>query len=304
MTANAIVATMSRSSTPRISYHSSSAANGHHPERRRHEELVGHGIDHAPERRAAEPARELAVEQVAGGGRGQQHERRPWRRTEKRRPGECAPRSAGPRSSIASRPCSPFGRGLVSDTLLLSLAGAGDRGDLACKILVALSIADYAGYRGHPLRRARHPPSSDHPLAAQGDAARGVSAVLHWALDEAADAGLLRAIIVTNPHKPMLEAAARSYEGPLELEFVPQDHPRGLGDALLRARDHLAGSPFLALLPDNLFLGPNPTAAVLATHRSTGLATVLLAEISREQAADEGRHRPRHGGAAGTARSG
>ena len=112
--------------------------------------------------------------------------------------------------------------------------------------------------------------------------------VLHWALDEAADAGLLRAIIITNPHKPVLEAIARSYPGPLDLEFVPQDHPRGLGDAFLRAKDQLGGAPFLALLPDNLFQGPNPTAAVLKTHRDTGLATVLLAEISRSDAPTKG----------------
>ena len=110
----------------------------------------------------------------------------------------------------------------------------------------------------------------------------GLRPVLYWALDEAADAGLLRAIVITNPHKPMLEAAARTYEGPLELEFVPQDHPRGLGDAILRARDHLAGAPFLALLPDNLFRGPNPTAAVLGAHSASGLATVLLAQTPRE----------------------
>ena len=112
--------------------------------------------------------------------------------------------------------------------------------------------------------------------------------VLHWTLDEAADAGLLRAIVVTNPHKPLLEVVARSYAGPLDLEFVPQDHPRGLGDALLRTRDHLAGSPFVAILPDNLFHGPNPTADVLATYRATGLATVLLAEISRAEAGTKG----------------
>lgn len=116
----------------------------------------------------------------------------------------------------------------------------------------------------------------------------GLRPILYWTLDEAADAGLLRAIVITNPHKPMLEAAARTYEGPLELEFVPQDHPRGLGDALLRARDHLAGAPFLALLPDNLFAGPNPSAAVLATYRESGLATVLLAEIAREEAGAKG----------------
>jgi UTP-glucose-1-phosphate uridylyltransferase len=112
--------------------------------------------------------------------------------------------------------------------------------------------------------------------------------VLYWTLDEAAGAGLLRAIIITNPHKPLLEAVARNYPGPLELEFVPQDHPRGLGDAFLRARDHLAGSPFVAVLPDNLFHGENPTSAVLATFRATRLATVLLAEIDRKESGSKG----------------
>lgn len=116
----------------------------------------------------------------------------------------------------------------------------------------------------------------------------GLKPVLYWTLDEAAGAGLLRAIIITNPHKPMLEAVARNYQGPLELEFVPQDHPRGLGDAFLRARDNLGGAPFMALLPDNLFHGASPTAAVLATFRSTGLATVLLAEIEQKKAGSKG----------------
>jgi UTP--glucose-1-phosphate uridylyltransferase len=116
----------------------------------------------------------------------------------------------------------------------------------------------------------------------------GLKPILYWALDEAADAGLLRAVIVTNPHKPLLEAAARNYPGPLELEFVPQDHPRGLGDALLRVRDHLASSPFLALLPDNLFTGANPSALIVESYRASGLATVLLAEIPREATATKG----------------
>lgn len=112
--------------------------------------------------------------------------------------------------------------------------------------------------------------------------------LLYWALDEAADAGLLRAIVITNPRKPVLETVARTYPGPLELEFVAQDHPRGLGDALLQARDQLAGSPFLALLPDNLFSGRNPSAAVLAAYRATGLTTVLLAEVTPDAAKSQG----------------
>ena len=116
----------------------------------------------------------------------------------------------------------------------------------------------------------------------------GLKPVLYWTLDEAADAGLLRAIIITNPHKPMLEAVARNYQGSLELEFVPQDHPRGLGDAFLRARDQLGGSSFIALLPDNLFQGTNPIAALISTYRKTGLTTVLLAEVERKDAGSKG----------------
>jgi UTP--glucose-1-phosphate uridylyltransferase len=108
--------------------------------------------------------------------------------------------------------------------------------------------------------------------------------LLHWTLDEIADAGMLHAIIVTNPARPAVEAIARHWQGPLELVFVPQDKPRGLGDALGRARDLLGGSAFIAVLPDNLFLGDNPTRRVADTFRKTRISTVLLSEITREEA--------------------
>lgn len=112
----------------------------------------------------------------------------------------------------------------------------------------------------------------------------GLKPLLHWTLDEIADAGLLHAIIVLNPARPAVETVARGWAGPLELEFVPQHHPRGLGDALLRARDLLAGAPFITVLPDNLFLGDNPTRRVVETWRKTRLASVLLSEISSDEA--------------------
>ena len=98
----------------------------------------------------------------------------------------------------------------------------------------------------------------------------GLKPALYWALDEAASAGLLRVILVVTPHKPVIEAAARQYQGPLELEFVQQTAFRGLGDAILSARDALAGSPFLLLQPDQLFDGPNPTDG--GARRAPGIA--------------------------------
>lgn len=104
----------------------------------------------------------------------------------------------------------------------------------------------------------------------------GLRPLLYWALDEIADAGLQRAIVITSPLKAAVEAAARTYPGPLELEFVSQQWPRGLADAFLYARDLLAGAPFCAVLPEFLFRGANPTRSVVELHRVQGAAAALV----------------------------
>jgi UTP-glucose-1-phosphate uridylyltransferase len=110
----------------------------------------------------------------------------------------------------------------------------------------------------------------------------GLKPLLYWALDEAAVAGLMRVVLVVNPHKPIIEAAARQYQGPLELEFVPQPSYRGLGDALLATTEVVGRSPFVLLQPDQLFDGPNPTTSVLAGWRATGRTTVGLVHVDSE----------------------
>lgn len=113
--------------------------------------------------------------------------------------------------------------------------------------------------------------------------------LIHWALAEAADAGLARAIVVTNPAKPILGEVARGFERPgFGVELVSQDRPAGLGDAMLRARGAIGDHPFAVVLPDNLFRGPNQTAAVLGEWRRLGLASVLIAEITADDAASKG----------------
>jgi UTP--glucose-1-phosphate uridylyltransferase len=113
--------------------------------------------------------------------------------------------------------------------------------------------------------------------------------LIHWALAEVADAGLGRAIVVTNPAKPILGEVARAFGRPgFRVELVSQDRPAGLGDAMLRARATIGDRPFSVVLPDNLFRGPNQTAAVLTEWRRLGLATVLIAEITAGEAGTKG----------------
>jgi UTP-glucose-1-phosphate uridylyltransferase len=120
----------------------------------------------------------------------------------------------------------------------------------------------------------------------------GLRPVLYWALDEIADAGVQRAIVITSPLKAAVEAAARTYPGPLELEFVLQQRPRGLGDAFLYARDLLAGAPFAAVLPEFLFRGANPTRSVVELHRRQGAAVALVAGADGQSAPPRSAARP------------
>jgi UTP--glucose-1-phosphate uridylyltransferase len=113
--------------------------------------------------------------------------------------------------------------------------------------------------------------------------------LIHWALAEVAEAGLERAVVVVNPGKPILGEVARAFERPgFKVELVSQDCPAGLGDAMTRARHLIGDRPFAVVLADNLFRGPNQTAAVLAAWNRYRLASVLIAEVSAAEAQSKG----------------
>lgn len=114
--------------------------------------------------------------------------------------------------------------------------------------------------------------------------------LIHWTLAEVSEAGLARAIVVTNPAKPILAQVAKEFTARTRLEIVTvsQDRPAGLGDALLRGRAILGGHPFAVVLPDNLFAGPNQTAPLLESWRRYSAASVLVAEISPADAKTKG----------------
>jgi UTP--glucose-1-phosphate uridylyltransferase len=117
----------------------------------------------------------------------------------------------------------------------------------------------------------------------------GGKPLLQWTLEEAAAAGLERAVVVTSPQKPQL-ARFLSERQPigLSVSIVVQPEPRGLGDAITCARTAIGPGDVAVLLPDNLFSGGPAIAPVLDARRRTGCAAVLLAEIGAADAATKG----------------
>jgi UTP--glucose-1-phosphate uridylyltransferase len=71
--------------------------------------------------------------------------------------------------------------------------------------------------------------------------------------DEAVNAGVDEICVVICPgEQNNYEKAAGEHAS--RLTFVEQDHPRGYGDALFRARDFVGDQPFLHLVSDHVYL--------------------------------------------------
>ncbi len=120
---------------------------------------------------------------------------------------------------------------------------------------------------------------------------------LAWILDELTEAGVDEVLVITSRRKraiedwfdraPELEVALAHKPWALErirppglrVQFVRQQRMGGTGDALLLARSFAGSDPVLVAFPDDLFVGPNCSAALIRTWERTGCAVLAAAEL-------------------------
>lgn len=154
---------------------------------------------------------------------------------------------------------------------------------------VSIAVVPCAGLGTRMLPLTRVVPKELLPL--------GHKPLIEHALEELREAGIRRVIIVTREGKEILQRhLVEPYPWPerahcpgpvprgMELEFVVQDDPRGLGDALLVARKSVGQNPFLMLLPDQLLMGSPGASAQLVRHYSgQNTLSSMVAVPSQEQ---------------------
>ncbi len=106
----------------------------------------------------------------------------------------------------------------------------------------------------------------------------GKRPAIDWILDEAVSAGIEEVIIVTSDRKPAISAylgdgqrrSSRSQDEPsknLEVRFVTQSAPRGLGDAILCGWRLAGDQPIAVLLPDELMLGDTDLLSTMIDYQ-------------------------------------
>lgn len=94
---------------------------------------------------------------------------------------------------------------------------------------------------------------SNLPLQSVVDREGRPGTALRRTLDEVVDAGIEEIAVIVRPGQSnSYLTAAESHAS--RLVFFEQDHPRGYGDAILRAADFVASEPFLHLVSDHLYV--------------------------------------------------
>lgn len=103
----------------------------------------------------------------------------------------------------------------------------------------------------------------------------GSKPAIHWAVEEAAAAGLVEIAVVVSRAKPLiaeyLEAAGLADTLGVSFEFIIQEEQLGLADAIWCCRDFAGDDSFGLLLPDNVVAsGTSGFAAMAALFRRAG----------------------------------
>lgn len=84
--------------------------------------------------------------------------------------------------------------------------------------------------------------------------------------------------------KPDLLEQVRDISRLVDIHFIRQKEPRGLGHAVLQARRHVGNEPFAVLLGDEVFVGEPPgLRELLDIHESLGGTVIATRTVAREE---------------------
>ena len=112
---------------------------------------------------------------------------------------------------------------------------------------------------------------------------------LQFVIDEAAQAGCTRVLIVTSRAKPSIEnyASAASTDK-VAVSVVYQDSPLGLGHAVACAHQAVGDEPFLVMLPDEIMGDASLTKQLIALYKKSGKSSIGLKRVATAEVSNYG----------------
>ncbi|MCM2465670.1 UTP--glucose-1-phosphate uridylyltransferase GalU [Methanoculleus oceani] len=135
--------------------------------------------------------------------------------------------------------------------------------------------------------------------------------VIQYVVEEAIDSGIDDLIIITGRGKRAIEdyfddspelemhlrdhgkhetlKTVRDVSSLVDIHYIRQKEPRGLGDAILRAEKHIGDEPFAVLLGDDIIRNHIPcTKQLIEIYGQTGRSVVAVEAVPREKVSSYG----------------
>lgn len=128
---------------------------------------------------------------------------------------------------------------------------------------------------------------------------------LQFVIDEAAQAGCTRVVIVTSRAKPSIENyAAVASTDKVAVSVAYQDSPLGLGHAVSCARQAVGDEPFVVMLPDEIMGDASLTKQLIELFEKSGKSSIGLKRVAPAEVSSYGNVKVAGGaGVAGDANS-
>ena len=135
--------------------------------------------------------------------------------------------------------------------------------------------------------------------------------VIHYVVEEAIAAGIDDIIFVTGrskrsiedyfddspelemhlkeKHKDDLLKMVEDISSMVDIHYIRQKEPRGLGDAIMTARKHISGDPFAVLLGDDIIVNHTPCIRQLIdVFQKYRCSTIAVEEVPSEKVSSYG----------------
>lgn len=135
--------------------------------------------------------------------------------------------------------------------------------------------------------------------------------VIHYVVEEAIASGIDDIIFVTGrskrsiedyfdgspelemhlkqKHKDDLLKIVEDISSMVDIHYIRQKEPKGLGDAIMTARKHISGEPFAVLLGDDLIVNKTPcTRQLIEVFNKYRCSTIAVEEVPREKVSSYG----------------
>ena len=112
---------------------------------------------------------------------------------------------------------------------------------------------------------------------------------LQFVIDEAAQAGCTRVVIVTSRSKPSIENyASTASTDKVAVSVVYQDSPLGLGHAVSCAHQAVGDEPFVVMLPDEIMGDASLTRQLVALYEKSGKSSIGLKRVAASEVSSYG----------------